>query len=151
MMKDKTMAKRRTRKVGAVLAAVASVAGMVFTAAPAAADYPTSTFALPYTASYYNGTATWYNRSVGVTGTFKASNCRRIYVKAFKGSTTLDFKSTSLWCDRTGTASFTLDANVVGGADNIWIYMTYMDGAIERNLVERTCYRSLSYCVNGLE
>ncbi|WNV87345.1 hypothetical protein [Umezawaea sp. Da 62-37] len=144
-------AKSRTSRVGAIVAAVASVAGMVFTAAPAtAADYPTSTFELPYTASHYNGTATWYNRSVSVTGTFKASNCRRIYVRAFAGNTSLDFQSTSLWCNRTDTAPFTLDTNVVGGADNIWIYMTYLDGAVERNLVERTCYRSSNYCVDGL-
>ncbi|MGM1059608.1 hypothetical protein [Saccharothrix sp. Mg75] len=147
-LKRATTTKSRTGRFGAILAAVASVAGMVFAVAPAtAADYPTSTFTLPYTVSYYNGTVTWYNRSVGITGAFKASNCRRVYVRSFIGSTTLDFQSTSLWCNRSGSAPFTLDANVVGGADNIWIYMTDENDV---NLVTRTCYRTADYCIAGL-
>lgn len=141
--------KSRARKAGAAVAAVASVAGMVFAAAPAtAAEYPTSSFSISDgEGSYYYGTATWYNRSVGLTGTFKAVQCRRIYGRAFTGSTSLDFKSSSTWCNRTGQAPMGLDANVVGGADNIWVYMTdpygnYIDGD--------TCYRNYSVCVDGL-
>jgi hypothetical protein len=150
MLKDRTTAKSRTRKAGAVVAAVASVAGMVFAAAPATAataDFPVSYFAMPYGASYYNGTATFTNRSVDVIGAFKASNSRRIYARAFAGSTSLDFKSTSLWTNRSGEAHIPLDANVVGGSDNIWVYMT--DEA-DRHLVEVTCYRGVTYCVDGL-
>ncbi|MEV6878665.1 hypothetical protein [Amycolatopsis sp. NPDC051128] len=144
------MAKSRTIKVGAAVAAVASVAGMVFAAAPATAtvaDYPTSTFSIVYGASYYKGTATFYNRSVGVDGAFKASNCRRIYARAFAGSTSLDFVSSSTWCNRSGPASLPLDANVVGGADNIWVYMTDEN---QTYLAGQTCYRGVSACVNGL-
>jgi hypothetical protein len=149
-LKDATTTKSRTRKVGAVVAAVASVAGMIFAATPATATvaaYPTSTFAIPYGASYYNGTVTWYNRTVDVTGAFKASGCRRIYARSFAGSTSLDFVSSSTWCDRSGPATLSPDANVVGGADNIWVYMTDAAGSYLRG---QTCYRSASHCVDGL-
>ncbi|MGW4063916.1 hypothetical protein ACWEGE_36905 [Amycolatopsis sp. NPDC004747] len=144
MLKARKTTKSRTRKAGAVVAAVASVAGMVSAATPAtAAAYPTSEFAMPYTVSYYNGTVTWFNRSVEVSGVFKASNCRRIYARAYAGNTSLDFRSTSLWCNRAGTATLNLDANVVGGADSVWIYMT---DETDRHLVERICYRD-GYCL----
>jgi hypothetical protein len=150
MLKDKAMAKSGTRKVGAVVAAVASVAGMVFAAAPATAAttaYPVSYFALKYGESYYNGTATFTNRSVDVIGAFKASNSRRVYARAWAGSTSLDFKSTSLWTNRAGEAHLPLDANRVGGSDNIWVYMTDEN---DYPLVEQTCYRGSTYCVDGL-
>lgn len=148
----RTPAKSRTRKVGAAVAAVASVAGMVFAAAPATATvaaYPVSYFSVSDgLGSYYSGTATWYNRSVGATGTFKAVYCSRIYGRAFTGSTSLDFVSSSTWCNRTASATLNLDANVVGGANKIWIYMTDEDGYY---LDGDTCYRNVTYCVNGLE
>ncbi|GGX46182.1 hypothetical protein GCM10010353_70990 [Streptomyces chryseus] len=123
---------------------------MVFAATPATAtvaEYPTSSFSIEYGASYYKGTATWYNRSVDVNGSFKATGCRRVYARAFAGSTSLDFKSSSTWCNRSGPVRFSLDANVVGGSDNIWIYMTDENQTF---LKGQTCYRSLSYCVDGL-
>ncbi|MFG1644505.1 hypothetical protein ACGFMK_29830 [Amycolatopsis sp. NPDC049252] len=144
MLKNRTTAK----KVGAVVAAAASVAGMVFGAAPAtAAAYPTSSFKIQYGESYYNGTVTFFNRSVGVTGAFKASNCRRIYVKPFAGSTRLDFKSTSLWCNTAGTAPVDAEADVPGGADNVWVYMTDETDAYLKGV---TCYRGSSPCIDGL-
>ena len=141
-----TTAKRRTGKVGAVVAAVASVAGMVFAAAPAAAAYPTSTFEVPYGASFYNGTATWYNRSVSVTGTFRATGCRRIYARAFAGSNSLAFVSSSTWCGKTAPATLSLITNVPGGADNLWVYMTDETG---KYLHGQTCYRGASTCIDG--
>lgn len=80
---------RLKHKAGAVVAAAASVAGMVFAAAPASATvaaYPTSDFSIEVGASYYKGTVTWYNRSVSVNGAFKASGCRRVYAEAIAGT-----------------------------------------------------------------
>ena len=145
-----TLAQRFAGKFGVVGAVVASVAGMVFAAAPATATvaaYPTSTFSIVYGASYYKGTVTWYNRSVDVTGAFKATGCRRIYARSFAGSTSLDFVSSSTWCDRSGPATLSPDANVAGGADNAWVYMTDGD---QNYLAGQTCYRSSSTCIDGL-
>ncbi|WP_436500456.1 hypothetical protein [Actinokineospora sp. HUAS TT18] len=147
-LKD-TTTKSRTRKFGVLGAAVASVAGMVFAAAPASAtvaEYPTSTFKVPYGASFYNGTATWFNRAVEVTGTFRATGCRRIYARAFAGSNSLAFVSSSTWCGTTAPATLALDTNVVGGADNIWVYMTDDTG---KYLHGQTCYRGASTCIDG--
>ncbi|MEU4770012.1 hypothetical protein AB0H12_43020 [Actinosynnema sp. NPDC023794] len=113
--KDETTTRSRTRKVGAAVAAVASVAGMVFAAAPVtAAVYPTSTFSISDgEGSYYAGTVTWYNRAVGITGTFKAVGCRRVYGKAW-ASDELDWNNSALWCNHTRTQPIELDADVVG-------------------------------------
>lgn len=147
-LKDTSKVRNRTRKVGVAVTAAASVAGMVFAATPAtAADYPISEFSIVYGASYYKGKATFYNRSVDVKGAFKASNCRRVYAEAYIGTTPLGWNNSSTWCNRSGPANFTLEANVVGGADHIWVYMTdenlnYLKG--------QTCYRGYYYCVDGL-
>lgn len=111
-LKDTSKVKSRTRKVGVAVTAAASVAGMVFAATPAAAA-GSAEVSVVYTASYYQGTATWSNRSVSIDGWFKTSNCRRVYVVAWAGSTILDEKSSSTWCSRSGPADFILDANVV--------------------------------------
>jgi hypothetical protein len=143
MLKATTTAKRRTRKVGVAVAVV--VAGMFFAATPAAASaYPTSTFQLPYTASYYNGTVTWYNRTVDVKGTFKASNCRRIYAEAWAGTTLLDTQNSSTWCNKTAPAPLPLEADVAGGANVVYILMTTEDPGHLLNNV--TCYRGQSEC-----
>ncbi|WAZ26682.1 DUF3869 domain-containing protein [Streptomyces cinnabarinus] len=127
--------------------AAASVAGVVFAATPATAAVTAgATVSIEYGASYYKGTASWSNRSVAVDASFKATGCRRVYVRAFAGSTSLDFKSTSTWCDRSGPADFALAADVVGGSDNIWVYMT--DGN-QNYLKGQTCYRA-GYCIDGL-
>lgn len=148
-LEETTKVKSRTRRLGAAVAVAASVGGMVFAATPTTAtvaEHPTSAFSIVVGASYYKGTVTWYNRSVKVDEAFKARGCRRVYARAFAGGTSLDFKSSSTWCDRSGPADFSLDANVVGGANKIWIYMTdesqtYIEG--------QTCYRGSSHCVDG--
>ncbi|NUT96583.1 MAG: hypothetical protein HOY78_31630 [Saccharothrix sp.] len=148
MVKGTTKAKSRRGKVGAVVAAVASVAGMVFAASPAtatAAAYPTSDFKIPYGASYFNGTITWFNRSIEGVGSFRATGCRRVYLQAFAGSTPLGVRSSSTWCDRTGSVTLSPPADVVGGADNAWVYMT---DAYGNYLHGQTCYRS-GYCIDG--
>ncbi len=146
-MKDTTKAKSRARKVGAAVAAVASAGGMVFAATPAdatVAAYPTSTFPIEVGASYYKGTVTWYNRSVGVTGAFKAVGCRRVYAEARAGSTFLDWDSSSTWCDKSGQAPISLDANVTGGATKVYVWMT--TGNPAEGLEYVTCYRGVSAC-----
>ncbi|MEV7192215.1 hypothetical protein AB0N81_10430 [Streptomyces sp. NPDC093510] len=152
-LKGTSKGNSRTRKAGAAVTAVASVAaGTIFattpaTATAAVAEYPTSSFVIEYGASYYKGTVTWTNRSVGVDGTAKASGCRRFYARAFAGSTSLDFKSSSTWCNRSGPVRFDLSANVVGGANKVWVYMTDEN---QTYLKGQTCYRNMSQCVDGL-
>jgi hypothetical protein len=151
--KNSTTTRSRTRTTAAVVAAVASVAAMMFVAAPAGAapagvaSYPTSTFDITYGASYYRGTLTWYNRSVGVTGTFRAVACRRVYGVAWANNVELDYRSSSTWCDTVGTATIPLAADQPGGANITWIYMT--DGA-GTFLKGQTCYRTAGVCVDGL-
>jgi hypothetical protein len=133
----------RLAGAGAALALGSTV--MVLAAPSASAA--SANISLPYGASYYTGTATWSNRGVGIDGSFKATGCRRVYARAFAGSTTLDFQSTSTWCNRSGPADFSLTADVVGGSDNIWVYMTDENGT---HLKEQTCYRSSGVCIDGL-
>lgn len=142
--KNTTKTKSRLRKVGAAVAAVASVSGMVFAATPANAAYPTSTFPIVYGASYYKGTVTWYNRSVGVTGAFKAVGCRRVYAQAWAGSTWQDWQSSSTWCDRSGEATLSVNADVAGGATRANVWMT--TGDPYEGLQYFTCYRNISAC-----
>lgn len=140
--KNKATTRSRTRKLSAAVAAVASVAGMVFAAAPAtAAVYPTSTFFISDgDGSYYSGTVTWYNRSVGITGTFKAVGCRRVYGEAWANDL-LDWDNSALWCNHTRTQSIALDANVVGGAT--WVVV----GIAEDNA---SSYSDLDVCRRGV-
>ncbi|MCX4671944.1 hypothetical protein OG453_35600 [Streptomyces sp. NBC_01381] len=146
-LKDASKVKSRTRKVGVAVTAAASVAGLAFTATPATAVAAAATVSIEYGASDYEGTVSWSNRSVGIDAWFKASNCRRVYARAFAGSTSLDFKSSSTWCNRSGPADFALAANVVGGSDNVWVYMTDENG---NYLKGQTCYRAGYYCIAGL-
>lgn len=156
--RNTSKAKSRVRKVGAAVTAVAAVAGgMVFAATPASANANvganvsasanangSADFVLDVGASYYKGTATWYNRSVVIDGLFKATGCRRIYAEAYAGNTGLGLQSTSTWCDRSGPQDFALSADVVGGSDNVYIYMT------DENLkfIEgRICFRDFGPCI----
>ncbi|WP_414941786.1 hypothetical protein [Amycolatopsis sp. cmx-11-51] len=132
------------RKVGAAVAAVASVGGMVFAATPANAAYPTSTFSIVVGASYYKGTVTWYNRSVGVDGAFKASGYRRIYAQAWAGTTWLGWRGSSTWYNKSGPASLPLFTDVAGGATGVDVWMT--SGNPDDGLEYFACYRGVSVC-----
>lgn len=149
-LKGTATTRNLARKV--VVAAVASVAGMVFAATPAtttAADFPSSDFEIGYEMSSYDGSIIWYNRSVRVTGVFRASGCRRVYARAFPSSANVDFVSSSTWCNTIGSAPLPLGtSNVIGGPTKIWVYMT--DGA-QKYLAGQTCYPSLRDCVTGLK
>ncbi|WP_410652041.1 hypothetical protein [Amycolatopsis sp. cmx-4-54] len=143
----RSKAKSRTRKAGAAVAAAASAGAMVFAATPATAAvtaYPTSSFAIVVGASYYKGTVTWYNRSVGVDGAFKASGCRRIYAEARAGSAWLGWQSSSTWCDESGPAHLTVSADADGGANKVYVWMT--TGNPAEGLEYFTCFRTLSAC-----
>jgi hypothetical protein len=144
---DTMKTKTRTRKVGAVLAAVVSAAGMVFSATPATAavsDFHTSAFSIEVGASYYKGTVTWYNRSIEVTGAFKASGCRRVYAEAWAGTTWLGWQSSSTWCDKSGSAPISLDTNVTGGATKVNVWMTTGDPS--EGLEHFVCSRNSTTC-----
>jgi hypothetical protein len=146
-LKEPTTTKSRTRKVGVAVVAVASVAGMALAVAPATATvaaYPISTFSIEVGASYYKGTVTWYNRSVGVTGAFKAVGCRRVYAEALSYNTWLDWQSSSTWCDVSGPASLPLSADVAGGATTVDVWMT--SGNPDEGLEYFTCFRDISAC-----
>ncbi|WP_199442845.1 hypothetical protein [Umezawaea beigongshangensis] len=145
--KDTTTTKSRTRTIGAAVAAMASVAGTVLAAAPAAATvaaYPTSTFSIEVGASYYRGTVTWYNRSVGVDGAFKATGYRRIYAQAWASTTWLGWQSSSTWYNTSGPAALPLTADVEGGATEVDVWMT--SGDAYDGLEFFTCYRGVSVC-----
>lgn len=147
-MKDSTTARKLARKVGVVVAAVASVAGIVFAAAPATATvaaFPVSSFSVTSGASYYNGTITWYNRSVHITGTFRAVGCRRVYAEGFAGSTSVGLVSSSTWCNTSGQATLPLDtSHVIGGPSRVRIYMT--DGN-QVPLAGENCYPAYTACI----
>jgi hypothetical protein len=154
-LKDATTAKSRRRRVGALVAAVASVAGMVFAATPAtAASYPSSPFPIVVGASYFTGSVTWYNRAVEVTGAFKAVGCRRVYAQAWAGTvwtgyTWLDWASSSTWCDKSGPVTMTLSADISGGATEVEVWMT-SESAYD-GLEYFTCYRATNSCEGPFE
>lgn len=108
-----------------------------------------SDFEIGYQASTYDGSIIWYNRSVHVTGVFKATGWRRVYARAFPSSANVDFVSSSTWCNTIGKATLPLDtSNVIGGPTKIWVYMTDGD---QKYIAGQTCYPSLRDCVTGLK
>ncbi|NUT97257.1 MAG: hypothetical protein HOY78_35080 [Saccharothrix sp.] len=137
--------KGRRGRFGALVAAVASVAGMVLGAAPAtAADYPTTPFSIEVGASYYKGSVTWYNRAVEVVGSFKAVGCRRVYAQAWAGGTWLGWQSSSTWCDRSGPVTLGIPADISGGATEVDVWMT--SGDARDGLEYFLCYRATDHC-----
>ncbi|WP_328613827.1 hypothetical protein OHS18_36510 [Amycolatopsis sp. NBC_00355] len=128
----------RTRAIAGAAAVAATAAGLLAgpvvqpaaaagspelaasAAAAARAAYPTNHFNVPYGASYAQGTLTWYNRSVGVTGTRKVhSVCQRFYLYTYDSAVhELDVRSTSLLCPTAQAAitPFSVPADVPGGA-----------------------------------
>ncbi|MGW7363118.1 hypothetical protein ACWGI8_06745 [Streptomyces sp. NPDC054841] len=94
-----------------------------------AATYPTSQYAVPYGQTYTKGTLTWYNRSVQLTGEQKSvstSSCRLTYVAAYRSDggpnyTRLSERTTKPVCGKSIDISVTVPADVVGGADFLYI------------------------------
>lgn len=121
---------RSVRRSAYVLAAAASLAmaAVVTTPAVAATPAPSATQAtavhLEYGASYISGTLTFFNRSVGFTGSLRAVGCRRAWFSAYDTSgTSLGARSSSTHCDTTVAIPVTLPADVVGGAAYVTICM----------------------------
>lgn len=129
LQNNRATTKHRARKGRAAVAAVAAAAGLVLTGAPPAAGTTAFTahdFFLwgPDRASYFDGTVTFYNRSVGVVGTFHAVGCRRFYASSHAGGRQLDIRSTSTHCNSTTTENISLSADVAGGADRVRVALT---------------------------
>ncbi|MEU6090833.1 hypothetical protein ABZ865_29345 [Streptomyces sp. NPDC047085] len=94
-----------------------------------AVTYPTSPYAVPYGQTYTKGTLTWYNRSVQLIGEQKSvstSSCRLTYVAAYRSDggpnyTRLSERTTKPVCGKSIGISVTVPADVVGGADFLYI------------------------------
>ncbi|WNV88712.1 hypothetical protein [Umezawaea sp. Da 62-37] len=110
-------------RMKSALCAITALAGLVLVApqATAQAAYPTNTFRVSYGASYAQGTMTWFNRTVRLTGdlrTLSSSGCRKAYAATFDSAVDLlGERNTSAKCGD-AVRSFQLDvpADVVGGA-----------------------------------
>jgi hypothetical protein len=138
------------RRIGMILAAAAAVLTVVTgstaaAAAPAGADaYPTLNFLIKDgTGGYYSGTVTWYNRSVGVIGAFNASGCERAYATSIVDLKALDARSTSLHCDTVTDASFSLSADVPGGANRVYLAIKSEYGRVYDST---NCWRETMIC-----
>jgi hypothetical protein len=73
----------RSRIARTVAATALTITGVTIGgAAPAFAAYPTNTFSVSYGQTNAHGTLTWYNRSIGVSGSIKTTdgNCRQVVV-----------------------------------------------------------------------
>ncbi|WBB63611.1 hypothetical protein O7599_14265 [Streptomyces sp. WMMC500] len=120
--------------VGALAMSLAAAAGTTVhaqspasasvTAAPAApAAYPTTPVDVTYGATYVRGTLTWYYRSVGFTGTWRAipsSGCRRVWIGTYDSDGSLmGARSTSTLCDGVKPVNLTIPADAPGGATTV--------------------------------
>ncbi|MEU2236789.1 hypothetical protein ACH4A8_22615 [Streptomyces vietnamensis] len=120
-------------KAIATLGAASLTAGLLFalpTATPAAAStYPTSDFNVPYGQTYTKGTITWYNRAVGIEGEQKSvssTSCRRTLVDTFTANGVyLDTRSSSPVCGQSAKISFSVPADVAGGAGRVNVYLIW--------------------------
>ncbi|MFJ2831404.1 hypothetical protein ACIPC1_28225 [Streptomyces sp. NPDC087263] len=115
----------------AATAAPSGLAESAAAAARAAAAYPTNAFDATYGATYARGTLTWQNRSVGVSGNQRAltaSGCRKTYVFTYdSGVNELDVRSSTAVCNGIAPLSFSVPADVPGGAAFTTVCLT--DGA----------------------
>jgi hypothetical protein len=114
----------------AVVSMVVAAAAIFGLSAPAQAAYPSVWLDVAYGSSLFTGTATFYNQSVGVSGTLKvaAGACMRLHAQAAVNTNDFAQVSTSLKCGGTTTyknhaVSLTAPAPVAGGANWIWVYL----------------------------
>jgi hypothetical protein len=111
-------------RLKAVFVLVLVALGLAMVPAPAQAAYPKTSFNVTYGNSYVRGTFTWYNQSIGVSGTLHAaSGCREVHYYATVGSanTVLDYWIMSV-CNGTDSHGFTMQANVEGGAARTYAF-----------------------------
>ncbi|MFJ8437229.1 hypothetical protein ACIQ9P_38650 [Kitasatospora sp. NPDC094019] len=125
------------RRTALTLLTVASVAVSAPLTAPAvaapaatAAAYPTTPVHVADGAgSYITGTLTWYNRSVGFTGTLKSVGCRRAWYSVFDGyANPLGPRSSSTHCNTVTSVPATLPADVVGGGSYVGVCLDDANG-----------------------
>lgn len=121
-----------TSLAAAGFAASAALTGPAAVAAPTAgAAYPTSSVDVSYGATYVRGTLTWFNRSVGFQGTYRAiesSGCRRAWFGTYTASGDyLDARSTSTLCNGTKPITTAIPADVPGGAASVVVCLDDAD------------------------
>ncbi|GFM95869.1 hypothetical protein [Streptomyces fulvorobeus] len=112
----------RTR-LAAALCGTVLTAGTLLSAPTASAQataYPTTPFDVTVGNTYTRGTITWYDRSVGVTGTEKSvdvSNCRGTTVFTLDSARhQLDFNYSGGVCGTSAAFTAPATADVPGGA-----------------------------------
>jgi hypothetical protein len=116
------------KKIAAGLGTVALTAG-VFLASPVTAahatTYPKTSFNVTWGNTYTKGTLTWYNRSVGLTGwdrSVSTTDCRVTRAYTYDSNwKLLGSAHSSVVCNASALFSFTVPANVVGGARHVKI------------------------------
>ncbi|MET7622598.1 hypothetical protein [Streptomyces sp. NPDC005408] len=115
------------KQFAAGLGTMALTAGMLLAmpgATAHAADYPTSSFYVPYGQTYTKGTLTWYNQSVNVSGgnnSVSSTSCRATWARTFAGGNQLDSNGGGYVCNGNRTFSFTVQADVAGGAGAVQV------------------------------
>lgn len=110
-------------------APVTAVPSALATSAPAApaapAAYPTTPVDVTYGATYVRGTLTWYYRSVGFKGTWRAipsSGCRRVWIGTYDSAgSPMGARSTSTLCDGVKPVELTIPADEPGGATTVLV------------------------------
>ena len=117
------------RVVTGGVATVVAATGLTAGSAAATTDAVTH-FDITYGATYFVGDVTWFNRSVSVDGSLRGlsgTGCRSVlaqtWIPSDIGGTVLDERSTSLVCNAVVVEHIPLDADVVGGAGTVEIYL----------------------------
>ncbi|MFG1807364.1 hypothetical protein [Streptomyces sp. NPDC049040] len=94
-----------------------------------AATYPSGPFDAPYGATYTKGTATFYNRAVGLVGEQKAvasSGCRATVADTYDShDNPLGTSGTPFVCGASEKFTLTVGAEVAGGA--AWVGVCLVD------------------------
>ncbi len=116
---------------------VVALAGLVLVApqATAQAAYPTNPFRVSYGATYAQGTMTWYNRTVRLTGNLRSlssSGCRKAYAVTFDSAIEpLGERNTGPQCgDAIKPFQLDVPADVAGGAFATSVCLLDGNGAV---------------------
>ncbi|MEU7110794.1 hypothetical protein [Streptomyces sp. NPDC046182] len=118
-------------KVTAGLGTMSLTAGLLFAvpATTAAAEAPPYTFDASFGQTCTRGTVTWYNRSVAIEGEQKSvspTSCRRTLVDIFTArGAWLSSRSSSPVCGQSAKISFSVPADVAGGAGRVTVHLIH--------------------------
>lgn len=115
-----------------------AAAGLTSVAAPSAAAADATKVYLEGTdmTTWFEGTVSFTNRSASVVGELRVGtfSCLRLYGATYTASgKRLDYRSTSLHCDDHTWPTIPLNADVVGGAASVGVWIEdstgrYLDG-----------------------